>query len=174
MTKRAMMVFIALAVCGWSTHAVAAKSIEIGSVNLQRVVAESLEGKQVSKKIEQIKAARLKKIKKLKRDVAALRTRAKKAQAKGVNARKLSALVVRARKKNIALKRYIEDVNEDLNNRNNALNISVLGKAKDAIFKIAKAKGLVVIYKDSDNIAYLDPAADITDAVIKAVNKGGK
>jgi len=169
-----MMILMTLAVCGWSTYAVAAKSSEIGFVNLQRVVAESTVGKQVSRKIEQIKTTRLKKIEKLKRDVAALRSRAKKAQARGVSAQKLTTLIVRARKKGIALKRYIEDVNEDINNRNAALNASVLSKAKGAIFKIAKAKGLVVIYKDSDNIAYLDPAVDITDAVIKAVNKGRK
>jgi len=113
----------------------------------------------------------MKAVEKLKHAAEVAAAKVEKAQAKGLETGKLSVLIMEARKKGTALKRLIEDVNEELANRNNMLNVTVMGKANNAMLKIAKEKGLMVIYKNTDNLAYLSPVVDITDAVIKEVNK---
>jgi len=165
-----MLVVMVLS-AGMVTLASATEGSQIGFVDLSRVVVESSLGKKGSKVIEAVKVAKMKEVKKLKRAVEAAGAKVDRAKSQGMELSKLSKLIVQARQKGTALKRFIEDVNEDLASRNNTLNVTILGKANDAMLKIAKAKGLVVIYKNTDNLAYLDPAVDITNAVIKLVNK---
>jgi len=166
-----MLVFMVVSMMGFASLVSAATVSQIGFVDLQRVVAESVLGKKGNKELKSLKNTKMKAVEKLKHAAEVAAAKVEKAQAKGLETGKLSVLIMEARKKGTALKRLIEDVNEELANRNNMLNVTVMGKANNAMLKIAKEKGLMVIYKNTDNLAYLSPVVDITDAVIKEVNK---
>ena len=65
----------------------------------------------------------------------------------------------------------VADVKEDILLEDRELVSIILQKADEILNKVAKRLNYAVILKDATAIGYLDPGVDITDEVIKELNK---
>ncbi len=70
-----------------------------------------------------------------------------------------------------AYQRLLADAKEDISTEDRQLVSIILTKANDVVRKVAKQENYSIILKDPDAIGYLDPAVDITDLVLKELNK---
>ncbi len=66
----------------------------------------------------------------------------------------------------------VADAKEEIKRQDRELVARILKKADGALKKVAKKKKYTIILKDPNAIGYLDPEVDITDAVLKELNKG--
>ena len=67
--------------------------------------------------------------------------------------------------------RLVDDAKEDIANEDREL-VSIILLEADAVLKnVAKKKGFAIILKDPNAVGYLDPKVDITDDVLKELNK---
>ncbi|CAD7848633.1 MAG: hypothetical protein [Olavius algarvensis Delta 4 endosymbiont] len=67
--------------------------------------------------------------------------------------------------------RMVADAKEDISREDRELVALILKKADGVLKKIAKKKKYSIILKDPNAIGYLDPDVDITDLVLKELNK---
>jgi len=67
--------------------------------------------------------------------------------------------------------RMVADAKEDISREDRELVALILKKADDILKKVAKKKRFSIILKDPNAIGYLDPDVDITDLVLKELNK---
>ena len=74
-------------------------------------------------------------------------------------------------KTNKEYRRMVADVKEDILLEDRELVSIILQKADEILNKVAKRLNYTVILKDATAIGYLDPSVDITDEVIKELNK---
>jgi outer membrane protein len=65
----------------------------------------------------------------------------------------------------------VDDAKEDITREDRQLVAIILGKANDILKNVAKKKKYSIILKDPNSIGYLDPDVDITDLVLKELNK---
>jgi outer membrane protein len=65
----------------------------------------------------------------------------------------------------------VADAKEDITREDRQLVSIILEKANDILKKVAKKKKYTIILKDPKTIGYLDPDVDITDLVLKELNK---
>ncbi|MEE8431795.1 MAG: OmpH family outer membrane protein, partial [Candidatus Desulfatibia sp.] len=74
-------------------------------------------------------------------------------------------------KMNKDYQRLVADAKEDIAREDRQLVALILEKANDILKSVAKKKKYTIILKDPKTIGYLDPAVDITDLVVKELNK---
>jgi outer membrane protein len=168
--KRVLAVAAILMVAGfWASSALAAPE-KVGYINLQRLVNESEMGKEAKEDLvklrqqrEAVVAKKLKEINALKED---LNNRGGSMDA-AVRQDKLG-LLQKAYKE---YQRMVADAKEDITREDRLLVNTILQKADPVLKKIAKKKKFAIILKDPNAIGYLDPSADITEDVLKALNK---
>ena len=67
--------------------------------------------------------------------------------------------------------RLVADAKEDITREDRQLVAIILEQANDILKKVAKKKKYGIILKDPNAIGYLDPDVDITDLVLKELNK---
>ena len=67
--------------------------------------------------------------------------------------------------------RLVADAKEDITREDRQLVAIILEKANDILQKVAKKKKYGIILKDPNAIGYLDPDVDITNLVLKELNK---
>ncbi len=67
--------------------------------------------------------------------------------------------------------RLLADAKEDIAREDKELVAIILTKADGVLKKVAKKNKYTIILKDPNAIGYLDPGADITDLVLKELNK---
>ena len=67
--------------------------------------------------------------------------------------------------------RLVADAKEDITREDRELVAIILEKANDILKDVAKKKKYGIILKDPNAIGYLDPDVDITDLVLKELNK---
>jgi len=67
--------------------------------------------------------------------------------------------------------RMVADAKEDISREDRELVALILKKADDILKKVAKKKRFSIILKDPNAIGYLDPDVDITDLVLKELDK---
>jgi outer membrane protein len=67
--------------------------------------------------------------------------------------------------------RLVEDAKEDISNEDKELVSIILEKADGVLKEVAKKEKYTIILKDANAIGYLDPSVDITDDVLKELNK---
>ena len=65
----------------------------------------------------------------------------------------------------------VADAKEDISREDRELVALILKKADDILKKVAKKKRFSIILKDPNAIGYLDPDVDITDLVLKELDK---
>jgi len=67
--------------------------------------------------------------------------------------------------------RLVADAKEDITREDRKLVAIILQRADAVLKKVAKRKKYSIIIKDPNAIGYLDPQVDITDAVLKELNR---
>ena len=67
--------------------------------------------------------------------------------------------------------RLLEDAKEDIAREDRELTAIILKKADSALKEVARKKEFTMILKDPDVIGYLNPKVDITDDVLKKLDK---
>ena len=142
----------------------------VGYIDLKRLVNESDMGKAAKTNLVKLKEEResdlkekLKEIEELKSDIDKSSDALDSDEVR-INNQKLNRLVKE-------YKRLEEDAKEDLAIGDRELVADILKEANDALKKVAKKKKYTIILKDPNVLGYLDPDVDITDAVLKELNK---
>lgn len=153
--------------------ALAADGAKVGSVDIQKVLLTSEAGKEAKDQLSQraskyeseknSKEAELKKLKgELESQSAVLNEAARGAKERDYQQRLKE------------YQRFLKDAQEDLQAKNDEFT----GRIVDEIVKIAqeygRKNGYTAIFVKSETMIYLDPAADVTDEVLKAFNAAKK
>jgi outer membrane protein len=143
---------------------------KVGYINLQRLVSESKIGKEAREDIQKMRKA---KEGELSRRLEELN------KMKGELNEKWNEMDPRdQRDRRAELKRTFEDyqkmvndAKEDILREDREVVSIILQKADGVLKKVAKKNRYTIILKDPNAIGYLDPEVDITDEVLKELNK---
>ena len=143
---------------------------KVGYINLQRLVSESVIGKDAMADIERLRkkkqaviSEKLKKINDVKID---LETQGDlKDEEKKDRIDELNGLIKE-------YKRLVADAKEEIGKEDRELVADILKKADSVLKKVAKKKKFTMIIKDPNAVGFLDPSVDITDDVLKELDKG--
>ncbi len=169
MRKVMLILFVCLFVVGglYTTPHAADK---VGFINLQRLVNESDMGKKAR--------AELVKLRKEKEAVAAEKA-GKINELRGLISDKGASMSGDEKQEKIEelqkiykeYQRLVADAKEDITREDSKLVAIIMKKADGILKKVAKKKGYTIIIKDPNAIGFLDPSVDITDLVLKELNK---
>ena len=151
----------------------AADGSKIGSVDIQKVLLTSDAGKeakdqlgQKAAKYEAEKTAKEAELKKLKGDLESQNTLLNDS-ARGSKERDYQQRLKE-------YQRFLKDAQDDLQAKNDEFT----GKIVDEIVKVAqefgRKNGYTAIFVKNESMIFLDPAADVTDAVLKSFNESKK
>jgi len=142
----------------------------VGYINLQRLVNESEMGQAAKQNIlklrkerEQAIAAKLQEINRLKEIINAKDSKLSAAERRD----KMEAF----QKAYKEYQRIVADAKEDISREDRELVSIILDKADGVLKKVAKKQKYAIILKDPNAVGYLDPEVDITDEVLKELNK---
>ena len=152
----------------WCTSSFAAE--KVGYINLQRLVNESQMGKDAKADILKMRQTKQAVLDNKLADINKLRD--------FIN-QKGDKLVAGDRRDKVELlqkmykdyQRLVADAKEDITREDRELVAIILEKANDILKNVAKKKKYGIILKDPNTIGYLDPDVDITDLVLKELNK---
>jgi outer membrane protein len=142
----------------------------VGYINLQRLVNESEMGKAAKNDIMKLRNEREADLKNKLNELNDLKAQIDEEGDKMAPADKRD----KVRKFNRAYKEYqrlLADSNEDITNEDRELVSIILEEADGVLKKVAKDNGFAIIIKDPNAVGYLDPSVDITDDVLKELNK---
>ncbi len=152
----------------WCTSSYAAE--KVGYINLQRLVNESKMGKEAKADIQRMRKTKQAVLNKKLKDIIKLRDFINQKGDK-LPARERRDKVELLQKMNKEYQRLVADAKEDIAREDRDLVSIILEKANDILKNVAKKKKYTIILKDPKTIGYLDPAVDITDLVVKELNK---
>ena len=152
----------------WCTSSFAAE--KVGYINLQRLVNESKMGKNAKADIQKMRQIKQSVLDKKLADINKLRDFINKKGNK-LTAADRRAKVELLQKMYKEYQRLVADAKEDITREDRQLVAIILEKANDILKKVAKKKKYGIILKDPNSIGYLNPDVDITDLVLKALNK---
>ena len=152
----------------WCTSSFAAE--KVGYINLQRLVNESKMGKDAKADILKMRQTKQAVLDKKLADINKLRDFINKKGDK-LAAGDRRAKVELLQKMYKEYQRLVADAKEDITREDRQLVAIILEKANDILKKVAKKKKYGIILKDPNAIGYLDPDVDITDLVLKELNK---
>lgn len=153
-----------------ATTSRAAENTKVGYIDINRLVNDSNMGKTASvelKKLRKEKESRLQKKKDQidKLDALVNNSKSKLDEAERLNkARKLSDLKTE-------YKRMTEDASQAIKWKNDDIVRHILEKAIPIIQRIAQKDGYTMIVRNPDALIYVSKSVDITDSVIKQLNK---
>jgi len=143
---------------------------KVGYINLQRLVNESKMGKSAREDILKMRREKEKAVAAKQNQINRLRDE--------INTKAASMSAAEKQDKVEALKklykdyqRMVADAKEDISREDRELVALILKKADGILKKVAKKKRFSIILKDPNAIGYLDPDVDITDLVLKELNK---
>jgi outer membrane protein len=170
MTKRRMLAAACCVVLGlvWCTVSHAAD--KVGYINLQRLVNESKMGKAAREDIRKLRKDREAMVSNKLWEINNLKELLNKQGAKmdpNEKRDKIEAL----QKVYKEYQRMVADAKEDILREDRELVSIILKKADGILKKVAKKKKYSIILKDPKAIGYLDPSVDITDAVLKELDR---
>lgn len=154
----------------WVIIPVSQAQDKVGYINLRRLVNESTMGKTARVEIQKLRSEKETLLKNKLKEINDLRDLINKESDKMDTATRQE----RTKALNRAAKEYqrlAEDAKEDLTNEDNELVAIILQKADGVLKEVAKKKKYSIILKDANAIGYLDPSVDITDDVLKELNK---
>ncbi|MFC1868130.1 OmpH family outer membrane protein [Thermodesulfobacteriota bacterium] len=150
---------------------IASHAVEkVGYINLQRLVNESEMGKAAKNDIQKLRGDREALLRKKLKEVNDLKEFISKEGSQMDPAEKRNNI----QKLNRTYKEYqrlVADAREDIANEDRDLVAIILKKADGVLKKVAKKKKYAIILKDPNAIGYLDADVDITDDVLKALNR---
>ena len=152
----------------WCTSSYAAE--KVGYINLQRLVNESKMGKEAKADILKMRQTKQAVLDKNLSDINKLREFINKKGDK-LPARDRRDKVEMLQKMYKEYQRLVADAKEDITREDRELVAIILDKANNILQDVAKKKKYGIILKDPNAIGYLDPDVDITDLVLKELNK---
>lgn len=143
---------------------------KVGYINLQRLVAESKIGKEAKKEIQQMREEKEKALNAKSKAVNDLKELLEKTgdQMEPREKRNRSEELRRAYRDYQML---LNDAKEDLLKEDREVVAIILKKADGVLKEVAKKAGYSIILKDPNAIGYLDDDVDITDEVLKQLNR---
>jgi len=170
MRKKNLLVILGCVVLAlvWCTASFAAD--KVGYINLQRLVNESKMGKDAKADILKMRKTKQAVLDKKLSDINRLRDFINKKGDK-LPASQRRDKVELLQKMYKEYQRLVADAKEDITREDRQLVAIILEKANDILKKVAKKKKYGIILKDPNAVGYLDPGVDITDLVLKELNK---
>ena len=149
---------------------VAAASGKVGYINLNKLVRESRMGQKARAEITRLREKKEKEVQIKGEDLNRLRKELQDRGAKMSDVEKRDKL---ERLQNTAkvYQRLVQDAKEDIVREDRELVARILKEADDILKKVARKNKFDIILKDPNAIGYLDEDVDITDDVIKELNK---
>ena len=158
-------IILALALC---MNAYAAD--RVGYVNLQRLVNESKMGKAARADIQKMRQEKETLLNTKLQDITKLREFINQQGEKmPVSERRDKVELLQKMYKDY--QRLVADAKEDITREDRDLVGIILEKADSILKDVAKSKKFGIILKDPNAIGYLDPDVDITDSVLKELDK---
>ena len=143
---------------------------KVGYINLQRLVNESRMGQTARNDFQKMRQEKEALVAAKLREVNAIRKLIEKTGDK-MSPQEKREKQLALQKTNKEYQRMVADVKEDILLEDRELVSIILQKADEILNKVAKRLNYAVILKDATAIGYLDPGVDITDEVIKELNK---
>ena len=170
MRKKNLLVILGCVVLAlvWCTASFAAE--KVGYINLQRLVNESKMGKDAKADILKMRETKQAVLDKKLADINKMRDFInKKGDKLAADDRRNKVELLQKMYKEY--QRLVADAKEDITREDRQLVAIILEKADDILKDVAKKKKYGIILKDPNGIGYLDPDVDITDLVLKDLNK---
>ncbi|MBC8433403.1 MAG: OmpH family outer membrane protein [Desulfobacterales bacterium] len=170
MRKKNLLVILGCIVLAmvWCTASFAAE--KVGYINLQRLVNESKMGKDAKADILKMRETKQAVLDKKLADINKMRDFInKKGDKLAADDRRNKVELLQKMYKEY--QRLVADAKEDITREDRQLVAIILEKANDILKDVAKKKKYGIILKDPNTIGYLDPDVDITDLVLKELNK---
>jgi outer membrane protein len=141
---------------------------KIGVINPQKVIAETIRGKQVQEKLKKLSDEKQQKIKGIEEEINKLE---KELMSPALNADTRDKKSSQLQDKRTALKRFVEDAQKDFQGEYAKEMQNLTKEIMPVIEKIGSEKGFTIIFDlNNSGISYFDKAIDVTDDVIKAYN----
>ncbi len=163
--KRSTILILTLAVMTMFVYS----EVKIGVINAQKVIMGTARGKAIQKKLKAIGASKQQKVQQMQNEIKKLE---KELQSPALNsdARDRKADQLQSRK--TKFKRYVEDTQKELRRRYQKEIQTLQKEVMPIIDRIGKSKGFTIIFDLSiAGISYFDKTIDITDLVIKEIDK---
>jgi len=155
---------------GLTLCAVSYAGDKVGYINLQRLVNESRMGKAARADIQKMRKQREEIVSNKLWEVNNLKSLLTEKGAKMDPAEKRNKIEA-LRKAYKEYQRLLADAKEDILREDRELVAIILKKADGVLKRVAKKRKYTIILKDPKAIGYLDPSVDITDEVLKGLNK---
>ena len=165
MLKFAVVLFARLLAIG----AAEAQQISIGVINSQRILAEAPQMKAASARLKQEFEKRITEVQDLEGRINAMQSKYEKDAPLMTEADRAKA----SRDLGDLAKDYQRrkrELQEDINQRRNEEDESALAKVKKVVTQVAEENKLDLVLQDA-SVAYASSRIDITDKVLKALNK---
>jgi len=143
---------------------------KVGFIDLQRLVNESKMGQAAQRDLQKVRQQKEALVAAKLREVNELRELIDKEGDK-MSPRQKHDKQLALQKLNKVHQRLVSDVKEDILREDRVLVSIILQKADGVLKEVAKRLNYTIILKDASVIGYLDPKVDITDEVIKELNK---
>jgi outer membrane protein len=170
MRKSLILAVACLVLTGFSAAPFSHAGSKVGFVHLNRLVNESKMGQKAKAKLENLRKKKEAVLSRQLRVLNELRNDISQNGSK-MTADERRRKVRKFQKANKEYQRGLADAKEEVVRQDKELVSMILGKADKILKKIAKKKRYTIILKDPDAIGHLDPSVDITDAVVKELNK---
>ncbi len=143
---------------------------KVGFINLRRLVNESSMGKEAQKDLLKLKEQKESEQRSKLREVEELRDYINK-NSDGLESEEIRKKTRKLNRLYTEYQRLEADAKEDISFGDRELVSKIMKEADGALKKVAKKKKYTIILKDPNTIGYLDPEVDITDDVLKELNK---
>ncbi len=159
-------VVVGMVVCSPSFAA----SDKVGYINLQRLINESKMGQAARADIQKMRQEKEAVLRGKLDEINKLKAYINKNAAKMVSTEKRDR-IENLKKIYKDYQRLLADSKEDITREDRELVAIILKKADSVLKKVAKKKKYGIILKDPNAIGYLNPDVDITDLVLKELNR---
>ncbi len=169
MKKRILSSLVALILLG--AFVFAQSSTKIAVINPQKVLQNSIEGKKIVKKLQNLQKAKQDKINRMRRELNNLE---QKLQTQGFTMSDAARLDLQKKidSKKASIQQEIKAAQMDIQYQSNKLLGQITKELEPIIKKIRKERGITIIFDVTRaGIIDMDKAIDITDIVIQRYNK---
>ena len=151
--------------------AVHAPTVKMGWMNVQQAIVTSDEGAKTMSDIQKFVDSKNSELEAMKREAEDLRTKLEVQSSKLTDEAQMD-LEEKARLAETSLQRFQEDTQRDITSRQQRMYNVISGKMGPVIEKVAIDKGFdAIIVYDPQRDAWVNPALNVTEDVIKAYNQ---
>ncbi len=141
----------------------------IGFVNSQEILYQTDEGKEGLAEFQKYMNEQQQEFNKKNQELTNLQEEYQRKRGT-LSADAASQMELQIQQKQVALKRFQEDIQEDLNQRQDRLMQRISQKVQQVITDYAKEKSLDAIFMRDQSQAWVDPALDVTQDIVTRYN----